>query len=309
MLPDQRNETASRKKKCRKRKYRLHSPVTPYLFLLPNITGVFMFVLFPVLFGFGVSFCKWDLVTSPKFIGLSNYLKLLEDPVFLKVLFNTVYFVCATVSLSIICALGLAIALNQKLKGSLTFRAIYFLPVLASWVAIAIVWRWMFNPNFGIINYLLGKLGIEGPRWLASLKWAMPAIIILSVWRDSAFFMVIFLAGLQSIPSSLYETADLDGANRLQKFAFITLPLSTPTIFFVVIIATIVDFQVFTQISVMTRGGPFDATRTLVYYVYENAFRWLTMGYAASMSGVLFSILFIITLLQWKLRKRWVFGE
>lgn len=293
----------------RKRKYRLYSPVTPYLFLLPNIVGVFVFILFPVLMGLGVSFSKWDLLSPPKFIGLSNYSKLLGDPVFLKVLFNTVYFVCATVFLSTVCALGLAIALNQKFKGRLAFRAIYFLPVLASWVAIAVTWRWMFNPNFGVINYLLGKLGIEGPKWLASLKWAMPAIIILSVWRDSAFYMVIFLAGLQSIPSSFYEVADLNGANRLQKFFFVTLSLLTPTIFFVVIIASIYDFQVFTQISVMTRGGPFDATRTLVYYVYENAFRWLKMGYAASMSVVLFVILFIITVLQWKLRKRWVFGE
>ncbi|RXG65816.1 sugar ABC transporter permease [Candidatus Atribacteria bacterium 1244-E10-H5-B2] len=277
------------------------------MFLSPNLLGFLVFILWPIIASFGLSFTSWDLLTPIKWIGLENYKTLISDQVFWKVLWNTIYFTVGTVPFGIILSLFLAIALNQKIKGIKIFRAVYFLPVISSTVAVAIVWQWLYNPEFGLLNYLLNLVGIDGPSWLASITWAMPAVIITSIWRGIGFNMLLFLAGLQGIPETYYEAAKIDGANWWVLFKNITIPLLSPTTFFVVIISIINSFQVFDQIYVMTGGGPARSTSVLVHYLYQNAFQYFKMGYASAIGYVLFFLVFTVTLIQLKRAENWVF--
>lgn len=269
--------------------------------------GFLVFILWPVIASFGLSFTSWDLLTPIKWTGLENYKILISDQVFWKVFWNTIYFTVGTVPVGIIISLFLAIVLNQNIKGIKIFRAVYFLPVISSTVAVAIVWQWLYNPEFGLLNYLLNLVGIDGPNWLAGITWAMPAVIIASIWRGIGFNMLLFLAGLQSIPETYYEAARIDGANWWVLFKNITIPLLSSTTFFVVVISIINSFQVFDQIYVMTGGGPARSTSVLVHYLYQNAFQYFKMGYASAIGYVLFFLVFTVTLIQLKRAKNWVF--
>jgi multiple sugar transport system permease protein len=226
-----------------------------------------------------------------------------------KVLWNTFYYTIVNVPLNMTIALGVAVLLNQKLRWVSIYRAAYFLPVVSSTVAASLIWTWLFSPNFGPINYFLEGIGIPGPAWLGSTTWAMPAVIIMSVWKGFGINMLIFLAGLQGIPQELEEAAMIDGANRWQRFWRVTWPLLTPTTFFVLVVSCIASFQVFEQVFVMSDGGPAYTTTVLGLFIYLNAFRYNNMGYAAAAAYVLFTIIMLITLAQFRLQERWTSYE
>jgi multiple sugar transport system permease protein len=285
--------------------------IAAYLFLLPNLVGFLVFTVLAVVASAAISLTNWDLLSAPDFVGLDNYRTLLtNDPLFRRVLVNTAYFTGASVPLAIVISLALALALNQGIRGLPIFRAAYFMPVITAMVVVALIWRWFYNPDFGVLNYLLLKLGIRNPpNWLADRRWAMPAVIIMAVWKQLGYNMVIFLAGLQAIPDNLYEAAAIDGAGRWARFRHITLPLLTPTTFFILIVSLIGSLQVFDAVLVLTGGGPANATRTIVFHIWEQAFQFLKMGYAAAVAWILFFLIFAITLVQWWLQRRWVYYE
>jgi multiple sugar transport system permease protein len=239
-------------------------------------------------------------------VGLANYRGLLHDGEFHSALFHTLYFVAGYLPLVFCGGLLLALALNQQLKGVAWLRTLYFLPVVTSWVVVSLVWKWLLNPQYGIVNRLLGFVGIHGPGWWLDPGWAMPSIIFASAWKDLGFTMVIFLAGLQAIPHEYYEAAALDGAGRWSRFRNITLPLLSPASFFVVVISLINNIQVFDQVWVMTQGGPAGSTTVVVQQIVQNAFSYGRMGYAAAMSWVLFAIILVVTVVQLRLQKKWV---
>ncbi|HPP70506.1 MAG TPA: sugar ABC transporter permease [Pseudothermotoga sp.] len=282
-----------------------------WFFLLPGFIGFCIFVFGAVVISLGLSFLEWDMLTQPKFVGLQNYLRLItQDKTFHLVLKNTVIFVLGTVPARLFLGLIFALTLVRNIPARAFFRAAIFLPVIIPTVAAAMVFRWIFNADFGLLNEFLYNVGISNlPRWLSQPKWALMAIIILSVWKDVGFSTVLFMAGLQGIPSSLYEAAWLDGANRWKSFVHITLPLLSPTTFFVIVINVISSFQIFDQAYVLTGGGPGNATNTIVYYIYNNAFQWFRMGYASAVAWLLFAIIFIATFIQFRYQKKWVYYE
>ena len=279
-----------------------------WLFLAPSLLLFAVFVLLPVLAALGISFSKWDLFTDPHWAGLDNYRQLLfEDKLFHKVLRNTFVYVIGTVPVQMIIAFFVALLLNRGVWGQNALRVIYFLPVVSSTVAVALIWSWIFNSNFGVLNALLSAVGVEDlPGWLNSSKYALPALIIVAIWQGLGYSMVLFLAGLQGIPREAYEAAEIDGAVGWKKHRFITLPLLSPTTFFVAIVSLIGSFQVFDLAFVMTQGGPANATNTIVYYVYQNAFQFYRMGYASAAAMILFAIILAFTLVQYRLQNRWV---
>ena len=273
-------------------------------FLLPSLLGFALFIIYPIFYSLGVSFTNWDLINAKEFIGFGNYSRLLSDPQFWNSLKNTFYFIIGYLPSVMIIGLLIALLLNSKLKMKVLFRGIYFLPVVTSWVAVSLVWKWLFNPKFGLINYFIEMIGLSGPSWLNDPKTAMLAIIITSVWKDIGFIMVLYLGGLQNISTSLYEAAGIDGASKFQQFWKITLPMLKPTTFFVSMISLINSFQVFDQVNIMTEGGPGDSTTVLVQNIYNSAFKYSEMGYAAAMSWVLFLIILVVSLVQmWGERK------
>ena len=287
---------------------RLSAALGPYLYLLPTLAGMLLLSAGAIAGAFMVSFTRWDLVSAPEWAGLANYRLMLESPLFWEVFGNTFYFVALAVPFSVGGSLFLALLVNQRLRGMTFFRTVYFMPVVASMVAVALVWSWIFNPEYGLLNDLLARwFGVRGPEWLADPRWAMPALVIVTVWKGLGYNMLLFLAGLQNIPQELYDAALTDGARAWSRFKHVTLPMLSPTMFFVVVISLINGFQVFEQTFILTRGGPANATRTLSYFIYENAFQFFQMGYAAAMAVVLFLLLFGITLIQLRLQKRWVF--
>lgn len=275
-------------------------------FLAPFIIGLILFWIGPVLASFLISFSKWELVGSPAWIGLENYKNLFADEIFIKSLFNTGYYTLLSVPLSMILSLLLAVAMNQKLKGMVFFRTAFFMPHISSMVAVALLWSWIYNSQYGILNYFLSLVGIPSQNWLGDPKWAMPALVIMSVWKGLGYNMMIWLAALQGIPEDLYEAAKIDGANRWQQFKNITIPLLSPTTFLLLILSIINSFKVFEQSYVMTKGGPAHATLTMVLYIYSNAFEWLKMGYASAMAYILALIIFALTIVQFKFQNKWV---
>jgi multiple sugar transport system permease protein len=284
--------------------------VAGYLFLLPNIVGFLLFSCIPVLITLGISLLDWDMIRPPTFVGIANYAVLLsQDAIFRQVLGNTLYYVVGTVPADIVISLMLALAMNSKVRGVTLFRAIFFIPVITSSVAVAMIWRWLYNRDFGLINLALMAVGLPVVPWLSSSSWAMPAVILMAIWKRVGYDMVIFLAGLQSIPVQLYEAAEIDGAGAWQRFRHVTLPLLTPTTFFVLVISLIGSFQVFDLAFVLTSGGPGNATNTIVMYVYNQAFQFFHMGYAAAVAWVLFMLVLAVTLIQWRIQKRWVHYE
>lgn len=279
------------------------------IFLLPSLIGLLLFTTLPILSSLGLTLFEWDLLTPPKFVGLDNFRRLLADDDFWRALKNTLFYIITYIPLVMVSSLTIAVILNQKLKGLMFFRAAFFIPVVSAWVAIALLWKWIFNPRFGLFNYALSFLGIEGPAWLFDPQWAMPAVVITSVWKDIGFLMVMFLAGLQAIPGVYYEASSIDGASNWQRFRFITLPLLSPTAFFALIISLINAFQVFDQVWIMTEGGPAGATSVLVELIVKNAFSYSRMGYASALSWVLFLLVFTVTVMQMRLQRRWVTYE
>ncbi len=278
-----------------------------YLFLLPNLIGFLIFTLIPIVCSMGLSFMEWDSANPMVFVGFENFKRLWTDDTFKISLWNTVYYSVFTVPLTMAAALGLAIILNQKMKGINIFRTIFFFPHVASLVAIAVVWNLLFHPTLGPINNILRFLGVANPPgWTSSIDWAMPVIIIVSIWKSMGYYMILYLSGLQAIPRELYEAAKVDGANSFQRFKSITLPMLTPTTFFVSIMLTIACFKVFDLVSVMTNGGPGRATNVLVFNIYNTAFINYEFGYASAISMILFIIVLAITIVQFRAEKKWV---
>lgn len=280
-------------------------------FLSPSLTGLLVFMVIPMAASFALTFYEWDplLPTRFHFLGLDNYVSLIQDENFWSALKHTLYFIGGYIPLVMVTGLGVALLMNQNLFGRTFLRGAFFMPVISAWVAVALMWTWIFNPKYGIVNYLLGLIGITGPSWLFDPHWAMPAIIITSVWKDTGFIMVLFLAALQNIPQEYYEAASLDGAGDRDKFFYITLPLLSPTAFFTLIISLINSFQVFDQVWIMTKGGPAGATSVLVEQIVNNSFRYGRMGYAATLSWVLFLMVFVVTIIQTQMQKNWVTYE
>lgn len=275
-------------------------------FLGPSLVPLLLFSIGPMVASIGLSLLRWDLLRPPRFAGLDNYARLAGDAAFRAAVGHTIQFVAGYLPLVLVGGLLIALALNQRLRGLALFRTVYFMPLVTSWVVVALMWRWLLDPRAGIVNYLLGLLGIEGPGWWTDPAWAMPSVIVASAWKDLGFVMVILLAGLQAIPEELYEAASVDGAGRWTRFWNITLPLLTPSLFFVLVISLINNLQVFDQVWVMTGGGPAGATSVVVEQIVRNAFRYGQMGYAAAMSWVFFAAILVITALQFRLQRRWV---
>lgn len=283
--------------------------ISGWLFTAPMLIGLTIFMFGPLLYAFYMSFLEWPLLGEKTFIGFGNYERLMSDDKFLTSLKNTFIFSAGLVPLNLALALGLALLLKDHLFGIGLFRTVIFIPVMTSLIVWSIVWKYMLAPELGFINQLLAIFNLKGPAWLLNQSTAMPAIIITSAIKNVGLNMILFLTALQQVPKSLYEAAELDGAKSIRRFFKITLPLISPTIFLTMIITTIGAMKVFGQVYVMTRGGPGDSTKVLVYYIWETAFNHFEMGYAAAVAFVLFSILIAFTLLSWHFRKRWVFHE
>ncbi len=280
-----------------------------WLFLAPALSLIFIFFLLPVLASLLLSLTDFDIysISDPsttRFVGLKNYGRLLEMPEFWQALRNTIYFALVGGPLTIALSLGAALLLNAKLTRFKTvFRTIYFVPFVTTLVAVSIVWRYLYHTKYGLLNYGLGFFGVEPIDWLGNPSWAMPAIILLAVWKNFGYNMLIFIAGLQSIPSELYDAAEIDGAGPVRRFFNVTLPLLGPTMLFVGVVTMIGYFQLFAEPYVMTMGGPLRATTSVVLLMYEEGFRWWRMGYAAAIAFVLFLVILIATLLQFRLQK------
>lgn len=285
--------------------------IAGYLFVLPTLLSFLVFFLGPVIWGLGMAFFKWDFFSTPTFIGIDNFLKLMRDQLFITTLKNTALFAIIATGLNVGLGMLIAIGINsiqwRWLKSLL--RISYFIPFVISTVVIAMLFGFLLQESTGVINYYLSRLGIERIPWLTSSTWAFRSVILLDVWKNVGFYTLIFLAGLQTIPSELYEAALVDGASRWVRLTRITIPLLTPTLFFSLIIALIGAFQVFDSMYVLTQGGPGDATRTVVMYLYREAFGNFNMGYAATMALVLFVIILSLTISQLKIGERWVFYQ
>jgi len=278
-----------------------------YLFALPWFIGFSVFIAGPVIASLVLSFTKYEVVTSPRFIGISNYKSLLQDPLCWKSLYNTMYMVIVGVPLQIIVPLSVALLLNKEVKGISWYRTCYYLASIMPMVASSILWLWILDANFGILNTTLSTMGVQGPNWLGDPAWAKLGIILMLVWAATGSNMIIYLAGLKAVPEQLYEAARIDGASWWQLFWNITIPMLTPALFFTLIMGLVFTFQIFTQAYIMTEGGPVNSTLFYVYYLYNNAFAYFKMGYASALAWILFLVIFVITITQLKLSKHWVY--
>ena len=294
-------QTRSRKK--------LKQTLEGYLFIAPWLVGFIVFMAGPVAASLGLSFFRWSLIRPPSFVGVENYVTMFtDDPLFWQSLRVTLIYVAVAVPLQIAFALFLALLLNQKVRLIPIFRTMFYLPSVVGFVAVAVLWAWLYQPEFGLVNDFLRRVGIEGPAWLISKRWALPAIIGASLWTVGGT-MIIFLAGLQNIPQHLYEAAALDGAGELAQFRHVTLPMLSPVIFFNLILGMIAGFRTFELPLVMTNGGPLNTTMFYALYLYLNAFSFLKVGYAAALAWVLFIVILLVTVAQLRLARRWVYYE
>jgi multiple sugar transport system permease protein len=281
-----------------------------YLMIAPWALGFLLFTIGPIVAAFYFSFTKYDIMSPPVFVGLDNFKELVRDPLFLKSMANTLYFVVVLVPATIILCFALALLLNEKVRGLPVYRTVYYLPSIVPFVATSILWMWLLQPQFGLVNGALRAIGINPPNWLASEVWSKPALVLMLLW-GSGNTMLIYLAGLQGVPQSLYEAAEIDGANRLSRFRHVTLPLMTPTMFFTLTIGIINTFQVFTIVYVITggMGGPLDSTLVYLLYLFRQGFVYFRMGYASAMALVLFVIILAMTAVQFALAPIWVYYE
>ncbi len=297
-------------KKKKPRLYKKGDSASALFFLSPTVIIFATFILFPVIFSFYLSFQQWNMFSSDaQYIGLENYSRLLQSEEFWQVLKNTAIFTFGTVPLNMILSLLIASALHKKIKGKKFLRTAFFAPVIISPVAAAVIWRWIYDPNYGLLNYAISFFGVDAINWLNDPTAAMFALIIMAVWKTFGINMVLFAAGLQGIPDSYYEAAEIDGAGKWAKFWRITLPMLSPTTFFILIMSMISSFQVFDLVYVLTSGGPLGSTKVLVFYVYEYAFKFFEMGYASAVAYFLFAVLITLTMIQIKYMKSRIHGS
>ena len=276
------------------------------IFVLPQLIGLILFSLIPLFNTITISFTKWDGISPIReFVGIKNYIYEFQNPDFIKGLLNTLYYMLLNIPFAIVLALLVALAVRDII-GKEIYRVIYFMPVVSGSVSVGVIWTWLLNGEFGLVNQFLGFVGIAGPQWLTDTKWVLPAIAIVAIWWGLGHNMVIFLASLQNVPKTYYEAAEIDGANGWHKFRYVTLPMISPTTFFVTIMTVISSFQVFDLAMVMTEGGPVKASYTFVYHIYSSAFVKYDMGNATASAMVLFVIILVITLFQMKMSERWV---
>ena len=292
----------------RKKRFRHGNMFVALLFLGPSLLGLFLLQVVPIGTALVLGVSEWNIIDPMTFVGLKNFREVLADATFFRSLNNTLYLTAGLEVLNTLLGLATALWLKHALRGIGLYRTIYFLPLITTWAAVAIAWRYMYSLD-GPINALLTPFGLDPVPWLSRPEWAMPAVIITITWKTLSWKTIILLAGLQSIPTEYYEASSIDGARRGQQFFKITLPLLSPALFFALIIGIINTLQLFDPIFIMTDGGPADATRTLSYYIYARGFQSLRMGYAAALSWVLFAIILLFTLFQWILQKRWVFYQ
>lgn len=281
------------------------------IFLAPCLLGLLIFTYLPVLGSLGLSFSYWNLLGTPRWVGLDNYAAVVSDPLFWKSFSVTVWFVVLSGITELVLALALALALNRAIRGRAFFRTAYFLPFITPMVSVALVWGWLYDPAYGALNWLLQQAHLitRPVAWLYEPSTALWAVILLRVWKDTGYNLVIFLAGLQAVPPSLEESARLDGANGWRVFWRITLPMITPTLFFVGVMALINGFQTFDSVYLLTQGGPAHSTELLVHWMFKNAFEFYKIGPASAIAYILFIVILLLTLAQWRLRKRWVLYE
>jgi multiple sugar transport system permease protein len=299
-------EAAGNREKPR-RWHEWRKALVAYSFIAPNFLGFAIFTLGPILFAFVLAFMRWDGSNPITFVGLDNFFRLWSDRAFGTALWNTVLYTALSVPLTMVCALGLAILLNNKIFGRSFFRTAMFFPYVASLVAVAVVWNMLFHPDMGPMNMLLYSLGVDPknlPRWAADRHWAMITVVLFGVWKSMGYYMVIYLAGLQGINPDLYEAASIDGATGWQKFLYITVPQLGPTTFFVSVMLTIQSFKVFDQIYLVTQGGPGTSTLVLVYHIYNEAFISWDLGYSSMVALVLFFIVLAVTVIQFRYRRQ-----
>lgn len=272
--------------------------------LLPALLGLGVFTAVPMIGSFGLSFAQWDLLGTPRWVGVANYVDLVGDPLFWKVMAQTGFFVGLYLVLDVSLALGLAIALDQKVRGLGVLRTAYFMPVVCSMVAGAILWSWIFDPRYGALNAALTTVGLDPVRWLSDSRWALPSLVLVSVWKNLGYDMLLFLAGLQAVPRGQLEAASLDGANAWQRFWHVTLPLLGPSLVMVTMLATIRAFQTFDTVYLMTEGGPHRSTTIVGFWLFQNAFTTFKLGKASALAYLLFMALLAVSALQWWARKR-----
>ena len=274
------------------------------LMLLPNLIGFFMFMVIPMIATLVLSFFSYDLLRPPRFVGLANYREMLTDATLHTVLRNTFVYTLIVVPFGMVLSLLLAVLLDRKIIGMRLYRGIYFLPTITSIVAVAVVWQWIYNPEFGILNFFLTSLGFQGRQWLTSSATSLVSIAIVAVWQGAGFNMMLFLAGLQNIETQYYEASELDGANSFQQLIYITVPMLRPTTMFIFIMSIIGSFQAFATVHLMTGGGPGRSSSLIVHYLYQNAFVYFRMGYATSMAYLLFFIVLIITAFNMRINNK-----
>lgn len=277
-----------------------------YLFILPSFLHLVLFLVIPLVFSLYLSFTDWNKpsISNATFVGLKNFAFLIGDHRFWQAMLNSGYYTLLAVPLGLFASLMIALVMNMNLKGQTAFRTMFFMPVISSWVAVSVVWITLLDPNVGIVNYLIGLVGLGKINWLGDPRWAMPAIVIIAIWKSAGFNMVIWLAGLKAIPKELYEAASIDGANAWSSFWNLTLPLLAPTTFFLTVTGVIGSFQVFSPVYVITKGGPLGSTDVVVFRIFQRAFQEFKMGYASSQAWVLFLIIFSATLLQFWVNRR-----
>jgi multiple sugar transport system permease protein len=289
-----------------RRSRRIRYTLTVLAFLLPSAVPIVLFVLGPMVAAAWISLTEWNLLSPAKWVGFENYATLLSDPETAEIFLHTVYYIVGYLPLVYVGGLAIALGLNTALRGRTALRGVYFLPVVTSWIVVALVWRWLLNPVNGVVNTVLAFFGIEGPGWWSDPAWAMPSIILASAWKDVGFVMVILLAGLQAIDPELIDAARVDGAGWWRRLFSITLPLLSPATFFVIVISLINGFQVFDQVYAMTGGGPGGATQVVVQQIYDLTFRYGKAGEASALSWLLFIVILAVTVVQIRGQRKWV---
>lgn len=301
MVDIKKNNTSIKKKNVFRKK-----SLYGYLFISGPFIGLILFAVIPIVYSFYISFTQFDLFNPEVFIGLENYKKMLtDDPLFWKSIINTIYSAIG-VPIGLVISLLIATALNRKIKGINFFRTAFYIPSVCSVVAVTLMWKWIFNSDYGVLNNILGFFKIQGPDWLNSTTWAMPSLIIQGVWGGLGVGMILYIAALKNVPKVYYEAAELDGAKKWQQLKYITIPSISPTTFYLLITGLIGAMQAFVPFMIMTNGGPDYSTTTIVLYLYQNAFQYMNMGYASAMAWVLFIIIMILTLINFKFSSKWV---
>lgn len=307
-LANQADSTAKRSLTSSARRTAFRRNLEGWLFASPWIIGFILWTLGPMLASLVIAFTEWDLISAPRWIGLANVQEMINDDLVLQALKVTTLYAITSVPLHIAFGLGLALLLNARIVGLRFYRTAFYLPSVLSGVAVALLWRWLFSKEFGLINAFLYRIGIEGPSWLGDEHWALPSLVLMSLWGIGAG-AIIYLAGLQGIPTDLYEAAEVDGAQGWARFWNITLPMMTPVLFFQLVTGIIAALQVFTQAFIMTSGGPNNATLFYLLYLYQNAFQYFRMGYGSALAWVLFLYILVLTLLTYRSSQLWVYYE